>query len=193
LEHAPSGRTEPHPGRTSRRQRRRATRGNQKRDSNRIIVQTDRRCPCGPFNPSMIRGARASPRHPRVYAAARRSDLSSAMVTSARTDPWRQGIGRSSQTTSRERGCFGGHRNNALQNRLTADSKGAAAEPTGSVPLPEQRQVRGGGPAVRHDSPRKQRIEIEGPWRGNKSPREDRPFLVGNGGEWYGPISRAKP
>ena len=87
----------------------------------------------------------------------------------------------------------GGHRNNAQPNRRKAGLEGAAAVPTGVCICWNGAIVRGGGSPVRLDPPRKRRLAIEGPWRGTRSPREDRPSEAGNGARWYRPIHGAKP
>jgi len=162
---------------------------NHERDSNRIIVQTHRYSLTAALVKSMIRGVRFTTT---LECVCRDAQLTSAMATSVRATP---GDRVSAELPSQARGSVydRGHRNNAHQDRCKAGSRCAAAVPTGVCICWNGAIVRGGGSPVRLDPPRKRRLEIEGPWRGTRSPREDRPSEAGNGARWYRPILGAKP
>jgi len=78
----------------------------------------------------MIRGVRAHPQHFRVHGVSRRSALTSAMATSARTAPGDRRR-ESYPVILAGAGVVGGQRNNAHQDRLRTGSGCAAAVPTG--------------------------------------------------------------
>jgi hypothetical protein len=145
--------------------------------------------PHGRFETSMIRGVRFTTT---LECVCRDAQLTSAMATSVRATP---GDRVSAELPSQTRGSVQdrGHRNNAHQDRRKAGSGCAAAVPTGVCICWNGAIVRGGGSPVRLDPPRKRRLAIEGPWRGTRSPREDRPSEAGNGARWYRPILGARP
>lgn len=99
LEHAPSGRTEPNQGDCAD--------GNasvnvcEPREGFRPDHRPDAPIqPHGRFETSMIRGVRFTTT---LECVCRDAQLTSAMATSVRATPWQQGVGRASQSFSRER------------------------------------------------------------------------------------------
>lgn len=145
--------------------------------------------PHGRFETSMIRGVRFTTT---LECVCRDAQLTDAMATSVRATP---GDRVSAELPSRTRG--------SVQDRGTPEQR-ASGPPQGglgmgggsahwSVHGRNGALARGSGSPVRLDPPRKRRLAIEGPWRGNRSPREDRPSEAGNGARWYRLIHRAKP